>query len=264
MIPYIRAFNSPSFAYRVAFVPLSQITKGGALKIIDRKSVTEKERGEFIKTLKRHVQGTLYHDKNASKEDRRQKKKIHPSPPIEEGADEEGAVPPPPPPAAAKVAESKWAQYRDDLTSQMEIEAYVECRVRPYVSYLEKRAPTMASRSNFCEALELLANTSGAILAVLDMSNWVAATVAVASVAMGLTSYFYIPAQLGATNSELSNCHNLLNWWDSLSLVQRKKPSVRLKCASTCEGAILTLCQARTGVSAALPGQNDDNEEEEE
>ena len=103
------------------------------------------------------------------------------------------------------------------------------------------------------------------VLQILALFNgeWIAVTVAVASVSMAFLDYFYIPSQLAATNKALEDCHNLLLYWDSLSLVQRKTRAVKSKVCSTVEGAVLGLCQARTGVSSALPTEGDDGGGEE-
>jgi len=153
--------------------------------------------------------------------------------------------------------------FHDDLVSQMDIETYIECRVRPIVNKLELRAPVMSKRFNACEALSLCANTAGAVLAIQGKPDWVAITVSIASMAMALVDYFYIPSQLGATNSALKESHNIIGWWDSLSLVQRKTRAVKARCATTIEGGVLALCAARTAVSPALPSeavQEDDDE----
>ena len=82
---------------------------------------------------------------------------------------------------------------------------------------------------------------------------------------MAFVDYFYVQSQLAATNRALQECHNMLIWWDSLSLVQRKKRSTKLQCTSTVEGAILDLCASRTSMSAALPSEQkteDDGDED--
>lgn len=150
----------------------------------------------------------------------------------------------------------------DDLVSQMDIETYIECRVRPIVDYLEGRAPVMSQRFNGLEGGYLIASTTGAVLAIIGLADWVAVSVAIASTAMALNDYFYVPAQLGATNRALGQCHNLITWWDSLSLVQRKTRAVKLQCATTVEGSLLEMCNARTAVSAALPSEAAEEEEE--
>ena len=155
------------------------------------------------------------------------------------------------------------SDFVDDLVSQMDIETYIDCRVRPITDTIEKRAPTMSRRFNALEGLGLIANTSGAVLAIIELADWVAITVAIASVSMALNDYFYIPSQLAATNRAVQDLHNLLVWWDSLSLVQRKTRAVKLRCASTVEGAVLALCASRTAVSPALPNEQVEDEEEE-
>ena len=152
----------------------------------------------------------------------------------------------------------------DDLVSQMPIESYIDCRGRPITDALEFRAPKMAKRHQGLESVAILANTAGAILAVLGETDWIAVTVAVASVAMAFMDYFYIPSQLAATNQAVQDCHNLLIWWDSLSLVQRKQRTTKAKCVATIEGAVLNLCAARTALSKALPSEQVEAEEEEE
>jgi len=158
-----------------------------------------------------------------------------------------------------------FSSLADDLVSQMDIETYIECRVRRVVTMLEARAPVVSRRFNLCEGGNLVTNTSGALLAILGYSNWIAITVAAASVMLAISDYFYIPAQLAATNRALQDCHNLLTFWDSLSLVQRKQRSVKKRCATTVEGALLAMCASRTSVSPALPseaGVDDDDDDE--
>jgi len=149
----------------------------------------------------------------------------------------------------------------DNLISPIAIESYIDKRARHITSYLEVRAPIMSWRSTCVEFISMLANTSGAVLAVLEYGTWVSITVAVGAVAMAIADYFYIGSQLAATNRALEESHNMLIWWDSLSLVQRKKRSCKLQCATVIEGSILNLISARTGVSPALPSEGGDDEE---
>ena len=121
----------------------------------------------------------------------------------------------------------------------------------------------MARRALVLEHVSMLANTAGAVLAVINLANYVAISVAISSVAMAFIDYFYIPSQLAATNRALEETHNALLLWDSLSLVQRKKGSVKRKIASVMEGNVLQLCSMRTGISPALPGASDEAADEE-
>ena len=151
----------------------------------------------------------------------------------------------------------------DDLVSQIPIETYIACRVRPLTVYLEKRAIVMSKRNQMLEFAVVSLQTAGSVLAVIGQADWIVLTVAVSSQCMALIDYFYIPSQLSATNSALEKAHNLLSWWDSLSLVQRKTPKVKLTVSETVENAVLALIAAQTGVSPALPNEQAGEEEEE-
>jgi len=267
------------------FAVSTEVSKGGALQIGRMgKKDTESEagRGEFLIELRRHVDTRLFGEKaskDTSKPSRKQRRDMRKAERIQAALA-----------AAASAAEAAGGQLVsavedviepnkkdekdekqeegsilcDDLVSVIGIEDYMECRVRPIAAYLENRAPTMSTRFNTSEALALAANTAGAILAVLSFAEWVAMTVAVASVSMASQDYFYIPRQLEETNRAYWEVHGLITWWDSLSLVQRKMPKNKKRCALTCEAAVLGLCSARTGVAASLPNQKEEEGDAEE
>ena len=85
--------------------------------------------------------------------------------------------------------------------------------------------------------------------------NWVADAVA---------DYLHLPKQLEAANRALEDINNLLQWWDSLSLMQRKTRAAKLKVCLCVEGATLAMCSARTALSAALTEEEEEDDEEEE
>jgi len=150
----------------------------------------------------------------------------------------------------------------DDLVSQMAIETYIACRVRPLAQYLEQRSALIAKRNSRLEQAVVIFNTAGSALAILDQADYIAISVAVASQCMAIIDYFYIPAQLSTTNKALEDIHNLISWWDSLSLVQRKTRSTKLQCCMVTETCILSITSARTAESPALPGEAAEEEEE--
>ena len=93
-------------------------------------------------------------------------------------------------------------------------------------------------------------------------ADYIAITVAVASQCMALIDYFYIPAQLSAINKAVEDLHNLISWYDHLSLVQRKTRASKKQCCTVTEACILSIVAARTSESPALPGEAAEEEEE--
>jgi hypothetical protein len=171
------------------------------------------------------------------------------------------------PPAAGATADDKGdegggdVEVCDDLVSQLTVEQYVASRVRPVTAWFEARAALMAKRSQQLEQIGLLMNSAGAVLAILEYGEFISITVSLASTAMAIGDYFYVPPQITTTNKAMQDCHNLINWWDSLSLVQRKARKTKKKLADALEQSILDVVQSRTMVSSALPGAEEEDEE---
>merc|ERR1711988_187836 len=257
----------------------SEVSKGGALRMLgasNLKPEREEDREQFQKKLESHVvnklharttaiQGAMTAPKKKPKKPAAGRGKTR-KPKIAAMADGmmDGAIDSAM--DAAKGTQGKKgdedeeagpAQEVDGLCEMLSIDTYVACRVRPLTDYLERRAQVMARRSTNLEFCVIMFNTLGAVLAVLGegYADYIAITVAIAAVCMALTDYFYIPSQLAATNKALQECHNLLSWWDSLSLVQRKTRSAKKTACLTMEGAILALCSARTATDAKIPGE---------
>ena len=171
---------------------------------------------------------------------------------------EEGAAPAEPQ-APAPAAGAK-AELPDDLVSQMTIDKYMQLRVRPLSSYLEKRAVAMSKRLMRLEMGVIAMNTAGSVLAVFKYATYISITVAIASQLMSIIDYFYIPSQLAAVNQALEQVHNLISEYDSWSLVQRSSSAKKTKCVQIVEQAMLSITQAQTATSSALPGQEEEEE----
>jgi len=156
----------------------------------------------------------------------------------------------------------------DDLVSQMPIEAYVATRVRGTAHLARTRATHLARLSRGLHTLSLGAFLLGAAAAALGvaMRSSLAAAVPMCVllnwVTDAIADYLHLPAQLAATNKALKDLNNLLQRWDSLSLLQRKARSTKLMCVQTVESATLAMCSARTALSAARKEEEEEEEEE--
>jgi hypothetical protein len=129
---------------------------------------------------------------------------------------------------------------------------------------LERMAPWKARKLQLLEFISLGAQASGAVLAVVGFSEWVATVVAVSIVFQSLMDYFFLSPQVTAVNDALQQVHNLLSWWDSLSLIQRKSRSVKSRAAQVVETAVLTVVAARTGLSITQTSEEQQDEQAED
>ena len=156
----------------------------------------------------------------------------------------------------------------DDLTSQMPVESYMAVRARGTANLVRVRAAHLALLSQSVHALSLGAFALSAVCAALGvaMRSRVAALVPLGvllnCVADAVADYTHLAAQLAATNKALENINNLLQYWDSLSLLQRKMRSTKAMCVKTIESATLDMCSARTACPADPPKAEEEEEEE--
>jgi hypothetical protein len=245
----------------------TEVAKGGSLQMGQKGGMDlENDKASFIEALNEHNQIVIL---GVSKSKKPKKSKVTPAPPEEEEPDyDENAVQE----KISKKVDKKRAKdeegpssmYVDNLYSQLDVESYMHCRLRPLTAFFERRAPTLSNRATYMEGVAIAANTVGALLAVTGGAEFIAISVAVASVAMALQDYFYLPSQTNIANSVLSECHNLILHWDSLSLVQRKTRRTRSLVCTTCEQSYLSLVSARTAISAKLPTEDKKAEEGED
>jgi len=225
----------------------SEVSKGSALnhpKAAMLNTASSEERTMFFRKLESHVAKELYGETTKSKG--WGSKKVSPN---AEGGDE------------AK-SKSKGGEI-DDFSSPLELDIYIDFRVRSMAKKMEKRTPSLALQLNILEVCALLANAFGGMLAVLGYAQWVSVAVATGIIFASLQDYYALPSQVGASNEATAEIHSVISWWDSLSLVQRKKRDTKQKAAELAEAAILKPIAAQTGMPAGAGGGAGEEEEEE-
>jgi len=151
----------------------------------------------------------------------------------------------------------------DDLVAPMSIETYVMFRVRPLAARFETEAPHLNRVLQCLEVVTFVANSSGAVLAVItigtiSLSSFVAITVAFASMFSSMIEYHNLQARVSATNAALRDAHNLLTWWGSLSMVDRRTRRSKYHIVSTMERCVLSTVQAMAAVASASGDAGED------
>ena len=113
------------------------------------------------------------------------------------------------------------------------------------------RAPRQQALSAFLiEILGFIIQSSGAILATFEYTEWVAMTVAVAAVLQGFIEFMNLRNQLTSVNIALKDLENVALLWDSLSIVRRRTNIVKMQIAATTENALLSVVEAHTTASS--------------
>jgi ABC-type multidrug transport system fused ATPase/permease subunit len=193
------------------------------------------ERAAFAVKLQEHIQTNMYALR------KRERKEI-----LEEYFEHQGGK------DATKATRRAMRQVEpDDLVSPMAVETYVNFRVRPLASRFEQQGPKLNQTQQALEVLVFLFQALGAGLAVItigttSLASFVAVSVAVASIFASMLEYHNLQARVQATNNSLRDVHNLITWWGSLSIVDRRTRHSKHHVVSVMERAIISTIAADT------------------
>ena len=143
----------------------------------------------------------------------------------------------------------------DDLVTPISIESYVHFRARPTAAYLELLAPRVSLWLSSLEMASNFVTSGGAVLALANRGELVSFTVAVAVGINNVIEYYALRPQLDAANSGIRDVQNMLTWFSSQSLVDRRTRQSKSHAVAVVEQAIVGLTMARCGTDAlALQG----------
>lgn len=169
------------------------------------------------------------------------------------------------------------------------IESYVVFRTRPLLERLERRTRKIAFRLQLLEVVVFAIQASGSLLAAFDLGVavgascaanaripqhrvpcsagaavrvlqvWVAITVALAGIIMGMLAFVDLRGQLISTNLAVRALQNKITWWDAQTLVLRRATGTKLAMVDATEKAYLKMVDGQT--SAAADMQEDGQED---
>ena len=152
---------------------------------------------------------------------------------------------------------------KDDFISPMNIETYVEYRAKPITLAYEKQTPLISDKLSFLEILVFVLTSAGAVLAVpgINMGSWVAITVALSTAVTSYIEYFQLRIERDTRNNSLSEFQNLMTWWESLSIIDKRTKQSKEKALAIIEGGVLILVERRAGAAFSTSGDADDEED---
>ena len=119
----------------------------------------------------------------------------------------------------------------DYLAGVLSVDTYVAYRAA-VINMFERRANKLSRRLMTIEILGFIIQSSGAVLAIFEYTEWVALTVAIAAVLQGLIEFMNIRDQLTSVNIALKDLEAAIVYWDSLSIVRRRTNVVKMQLAS--------------------------------
>ena len=135
----------------------------------------------------------------------------------------------------------------------------------------------LAFRLLMIDIMTFVVNALGAVLAAIEvggvgLTEWISLTVATVAVLTGIVEFTQLRNQVVSCNLALKDLQRMELWWNSLSLVRRRTPTVKAVIVATAERAYLDVVDAHTtaakntqrAVEKSLDGDEGDAENADE
>lgn len=108
---------------------------------------------------------------------------------------------------------------------QLSAEEYIDGRLRRSLANFENLVPRLNYWHMFLRVMMIVATSVNAVFALLPLKQWIPAFVALASLLHTIIKDQMLTERLTACNIAIMKLQNLLIWWNSLTLVQRRMPT---------------------------------------
>jgi len=149
------------------------------------------------------------------------------------------------------VTKSSVREMEDDyLAGPMSVDTYMVYRVRPLTERLQTKVNRLSFRLSVIDVAGFVIQSSGSVLAYFHFGEWVALTVALASVLQAFVEFMQLRDQVTSLNLALRDLQGLAIFWDSISIVRRRTPAVKMQVVSTTENAYQLVVNAHTTAAA--------------
>jgi len=136
----------------------------------------------------------------------------------------------------------------DDYVGTITNEAYVSHRVVPLLRSLKGSARSLASIHSRLQFALFCTGALATVCAAMDLKALVPIAVACGSTINTVMQHFNLKMRLMATNSAIASLQNVLTFWNSLGIVDRRVQSSRERIVRITEEAAMQVAIAASGV----------------
>jgi len=152
---------------------------------------------------------------------------------------------------------------RDDFFSPCHPSAYLKHRVKVVSEFYQKRLPVYSRIKTVNSTILLIGNFSGVLLALLDISSWVAIFTAAVGVLTAWNEFHGTASKITRYSDVLTQIDSTMLWWSMLTPVDQSNMSIISELIDRCESAFRDERQAwvSMNIDADKKGKKDKNSE---
>ena len=127
---------------------------------------------------------------------------------------------------------------RDDGIEPLSAEEYIKFRLEPELKRYKKLAPRLSNAVTVLQTITLFASAANAGLAITKHLEYVPLLVALTGAVSAVMEYEMLSVRLLAYNNAQMTLGNLLIWWQSLSLIDRRTADAKRYLVESTEEAL--------------------------
>jgi hypothetical protein len=148
----------------------------------------------------------------------------------------------------------------DDGLGSLTADEYVKIRLTPLIASFSTKAPPMATMNTAVTLSTIFLSVTSSVLTTFQLVTFIPIALAISSALTSWTSYLQLELRLVRTNSAVHQLHQLIIWWDSLNMIEKRVSSNKEYLVMTTEGAIQG--QIVAAVSSNNGNNNDDDDDD--
>jgi hypothetical protein len=122
----------------------------------------------------------------------------------------------------ADVKQSKEEEMLDDGLSTLTADEYVRIRIYPVLASFLEKVPTFSNRVNTISVIVIGLSVTSAVFSAFDLVLWIPVAMAVSAFLTSWQSFSSVDTRLGQTNAAINQLNQLMIWWDSLTMIEKR------------------------------------------
>jgi len=126
----------------------------------------------------------------------------------------------------------------DDGLSPISAVDYIQFRVLPTMEYYAKTARVVEKKVGILQIAIFFGTFLNAVLSFVDETPWIPVVLTFVAAVGAIMDYEMYSTRLGAANAAQMSLQNLVGWWESLSLVERRLNESKTYLVETTETAV--------------------------
>ncbi len=139
---------------------------------------------------------------------------------------------------------------------------YVKLRLLPTLAYFTVRSPPLSKSVSSVGVTIIALSVVSSALSPFGQSVWIPAILALSGAISSWTSHKQSDLKLIQTNIALHQLHQLLIWWDSLTMIEKRSISNKEKLVTTTEQVIQTQAVSVASSNNATRSSDDDEDDD--